>query len=100
MRFLETLLVVFAAIYVVQLAIMALLIATLMLFLWCLYKRPREAMVVLAVAFISTPIGLALSLIAILGFGLWAFIRQVRTTRSQGARCGPLLLPPPDRWGG
>jgi hypothetical protein len=104
MRFLETLLLMFAAIYVAQLVIASLIVATLMLFLWCLYKRPREALVLglaaLAVVVISKPIGLVLVLVAILGFGLWAFIGHIQTTRSGGAGCGPSLLPPPDRGGG
>jgi len=104
MRFLETLLLVLVAIYVAQLVITSMVLAALLLFLWCLWKRPREALVlglgVLLVAFISKPIGLALVIIIALGFGLWALARGVRKRRHRPAcRCVPLLTPP-DRGGG
>jgi hypothetical protein len=96
MRFLETLLLVFAAIYVAQLIIAALLIATLMLFLWCLWKRPREALLlgagVLMLAFITKPIGLAVAA----GLGAcclaWLAMRSIVANRRRSKRPQARLL--------
>lgn len=97
MRFIETLLILFAAIFVAQLLISILILAALVLFIWTLYKRPREALVlglaVLAVVFISTPIGLALGVAIAVGFIGWALLRRVKAARHR-ARCGkPAALP-------
>jgi hypothetical protein len=85
MRFLETLLLVFVAIYVAQLVIAALLIATVLMFLWCLYRRPKEALLlglaVLVVVVISKPIGLVLVAAIAIGFGLWALVCRIRARR-------------------
>lgn len=98
MRFLETLLLVFAAIYVAQLLIASLIIVTLMLFLWCLYKRPREALVLglaaLAVIFISRPAGFALTVAIAAGVGIWALIRWRRSVGRERSNPRPLLGPP------
>jgi chromate transport protein ChrA len=97
MRFVETLLLVFALIYVAQLIIAALILATLLLFLWCLWKRPREALVlglaVLAVVVISKPIGLALVVVMAAGFGLWALGRLIRARRNRRAEPPIAFLP-------
>lgn len=104
MRFLEALLIAFVAIYVAHLVIASLIIATLMLFLWCLYKRPKEALVlglaILAVAALSKPIGLALVLAIAVGLVGWAVLHRIQSRRRgppQG--CMPLLTRP-DRGGG
>ncbi len=98
MRLLETLLVVFAAIYVAQLLVVSLVLAALILFLWCLYQRPKEALALgagaLLVAFTSKPSGLALILALALGFGLWKLCCWVRTRLAR--RTPPAgLLPRP-----
>lgn len=89
MRFLEALLLILAAIYVAQLIIAALILATLMLFLWCLWKRPRESLILgvglLLLAFISKPIGLALLAAIVLGLIGWALLIRFRSRR-------PMLL--------
>lgn len=104
MRFLETLLIVFAAIYVAQLFIAALILTTLILFFFCLWKRPKEALilglVVLAVAFISKPAGLLLVLVIAVGFIGWALVRRFQARRGRGACCYAPLLTPPDSGGG
>ena len=99
MRFLETLLLVLVAIYVAQLVITSMVLAALLLFLWCLWKRPREALVlglgVLLVAFISKPIGLALVVAVAAGVGLWALLRWRRTRFARkGSRPCPFAPPP------
>lgn len=85
MRFLETLLLVFVAIYVAQLVIAGLILATLILFLWSLYKRPREALAlglaVLAVVILSKPIGLMLVAAGIGALGLVAILQRLRVRR-------------------
>ena len=85
MRFLETLLIVIAAVYLAQLAIMSLMIVTVILFLWCLYVRPKEALLlgmgVLLIAFLSTRAGLALILIAGICIAVWALIRRLKARR-------------------
>ena len=95
MRFLEALLIAFVAIYVVQLVIAALFIATVLLFLVCLYQRPKEALVlglaVLLVAFISQPIGLALAATIAAGLIGWAAVIRFRRRRPT-----PRLAYPPD----
>jgi hypothetical protein len=85
MRFLESLLLVFVAIYVAQLVIAALMLATMMLFLWCLWKRPREALVLglalLGVVIISKPIGFALVATIVAGFVTWGLLSRFRRRR-------------------
>lgn len=99
MRFFEILLIVFAAIYVAQLVILALAISTLILFLCCLYKRPRESLVLgaglLLVALMSKPIGMALVVATALGFGLWG-LRRCLLARQRARRSRPMaMLPKP-----
>ena len=97
MRFLETLLLVFALIYVAQLIIAALILATLMLFLWCLWKRPKEALVLglalLLVVFISKPIGLVLVLMVAVGLITWTVVCSIKSRRHRGSRAPIALLP-------
>ena len=103
MRFLETLLLVLVAIYVAQLVITSMILAALLLFLWCLWKRPREALVlglgVLLVAFISKPIGLTLVFMIALGFGLWALARGFGNGESPGLPLRPAADPAGSRGG-
>lgn len=95
MRFLEALLIAFAAIYLLQLLITILILAALMLFLWCLYKRPREALIlglaVLTVAAISKPIGAVVVAAIILGIIIWLLVIRFRQRRPT-----PLLTYRPD----
>jgi hypothetical protein len=97
MRFLETLLLVLVFIYVAQLILVALVLATLCLFLFCLWKRPRESLVlglaILAVAFISRPIGLVLVFSIVAGFIGWAFVRWVQGRCRDGIVRPVALLP-------
>lgn len=93
MRFLETLLIVIAAIYLAQLAITILVLTTILFALWCLYTRPKEALLLgaglLAVAFFSTPVGLATLLALAVGLGLWRLCRRFRTPRPRLAPYRP-----------
>src|SRR4051812_44324714 len=72
MRFLESLLIVFALIFVLQLVITALILAALILFLFCLWRRPKESLFLglglLLVLLLSTPAGLALVATIAVGF--------------------------------
>lgn len=90
MRFLETLLVLFVAIYLAQLLIAILVLATFMLFLWTLWKRPREALMfglaVLAVVFVSKPIGLAVALTIAAGLFCLACFHVVQARRRERKR--------------
>jgi hypothetical protein len=99
MRFLETLLLVFALIYVAQLIIVALILATLLLFLWCLWKRPREALMLglgaLVVVVLSKPIGLILVGCMALGVAGWLFVRWAMSRRGRTAPMPPPRLPRP-----
>ena len=95
MRFLEALLVAFAAIYVVQLAIAALMLASLLLFLCCLFHRPREALIlglaVLGLAALTRPLGMALVSMFGLGLGLLCLIGWMRRRRYR-PKCRPIPL--------
>lgn len=85
MRVLESLLIFLAAIYLIQLVIALLVIATLLLFLWCLYKRPREALVLglalIVLAALSRPIGLVLIAALVSGCIGWALVIRFRRRR-------------------
>lgn len=99
MRFLETLLIVLVAIYVAQLVLAALLLALLIMFLFCLYKRPAEALLLIAavglVAALHSPAGFALLAALAFAIGIYALGRWV-VARRRPRRSRPVaLLPKP-----
>ncbi len=85
MRLIETLLLTFVFIYLAQLLITVLVLVALVLFLACVWKRPREALIlglaVLAVALISKPIGLAVVAAIVLGIIAWRLVIRFRQRR-------------------
>ena len=97
MRAMETLLILFAAIYVVQLIVAALMFATVLMLLWCLYKRPGAALLlgagVLLVAFLTTPVGLAVTCTLAIGFACYALIRRIKARGRSGRSRTIALLP-------
>lgn len=97
MRVLETLIIMFAAIYVAQLLIAVLVLATMMLFLLTLWKRPREALMlglaVLAIVFVSRPIGMALVTVIAVGCVGWILFKGWRARRQKRECCIRARLP-------
>lgn len=85
MRFLEIMLLGLIFVYVAQLFITLLFVATCLLFVVFLIKRPREALIlglaVLAVAFISTPIGMAVVAAIVLGIIAWVLVIRFQRRR-------------------
>lgn len=98
MRLLEALLVAFVAIYIAQLFIVALVFAALLLFLCCLFHRPREALIlglaVLGLVAMTRPIGLVLFAALGLGMGLLVLVGWVRERRRPAIQRPQRLLPP------